>query len=322
MPQYNSFRTGDDDTEGKLFVGGLAWDSTEESIKEYFEKFGTVQEVNLKRNKEDPSKHRGFCFVKFSTQEFADSVLSQSEPHFIDGSKVDPKSVCPPGVKPEQRTKKIFVGGLQDSTTDEAMREYFSQFGQIQNNIEFATDRNTGKRRGFCFVEFANENIVDRIVKSKYHTIAGARVETKRLLTKAQQAEEAARQSAIHTLGSRPSPYTSAIQSLPAASAYGQSRAPVHTINPYGQQVIYIHPDSLSTMYPQSAIGGYHAAAAVPGAAYSTQGLSASYSTQALGTTYSAQTLYQPYTGTSSAVARGGSTLNVKRQAPYTLKKY
>ena len=29
---------------------------------------------------------------------------------------------------------------------------------------------------GFCFIEFASESIVDRIVKQKYHTVAGKRV--------------------------------------------------------------------------------------------------------------------------------------------------
>jgi len=40
-------RREDDDYEGKLFVGRLAWDSTEETIKAYFKKFGTVEAVKL-----------------------------------------------------------------------------------------------------------------------------------------------------------------------------------------------------------------------------------------------------------------------------------
>jgi len=135
--QQRAFRgprrdNGEDDAEGKLFVGGLAWDSEEESIKGYFEKFGPVEAVKLKRNKDDTTKHRGFCFVKFMNAADADAVLNQKEPHFIDGSKVDPKSACPMGVKPEQRTKKIFVGGLQAETTEEKLIEYFSQFGEIK----------------------------------------------------------------------------------------------------------------------------------------------------------------------------------------------
>ena len=65
----------------KLFVGGIGWESNEDSVKEYFDKFGTVAYVKLKRNREDPSKHRGFAFVKFANPSDADTVLSHKEPH-------------------------------------------------------------------------------------------------------------------------------------------------------------------------------------------------------------------------------------------------
>jgi len=273
----------EDDSEGKLFVGGLAWDSDEESIKSYFETFGPVEAVKLKRNKEDTSKHRGFCFVKFASASDADAVLNQREPHFIDGSKVDPKSACPMGVKPEQRTKKIFVGGLQAETTEEKLIEYFSQFGEIRNNIEFAVDHATKKRRGFCFIEFANEGIVDRIVKDKYHEVNGRRLETKRALSKQQQ-QEAANSAAVS--------HGRAPISATIAGAYGVQ-------SPYAQPVIYIHPDSLSTAYPMSALG--------------LQGLTTGY-TSAL------ETLYTPYAGTrdASRVSTSRPNMGSSRHEPYS----
>jgi len=298
MPEYNNRNNrqrAEEDAEGKLFVGGLAWDSTEESIKSYFEKFGTVEAVNLKRNKEDPSKHRGFCFVKFTSQDYVDSVLNQKEPHFIDGSKVDPKSACPTGVKPEQRTKKIFVGGLQEQTTEEKLMEYFGQFGEIQNSIEFSVDRNTHKRRGFCFIEFANEGIVDRIVKSQFHEVAGKRLETKRALSKQQQAEEAARQAAQNPGGARS---VAAVHAMAGAAAYGAQ--PV-AMSPYAQPVIYIHPDSLSTAYPNSALG---------------------YQTLAAGYPSAVETLYQPYAAGQSTARQGAATYTTQRHTPYSNKKY
>ena len=136
---YQQQRAGfpDDDSEGKLFVGGLAWESTEETIKQYFEQFGVVENVNLKRSKEDPSKHRGFCFVKFASPESAAAVLEQRSPHYLDGSKIDPKSACPAGVRPEQRTKKIFVGGLSATTSLEDIKAYFEQFSKVLKEIQF-----------------------------------------------------------------------------------------------------------------------------------------------------------------------------------------
>jgi len=312
----------DDDSEGKLFVGGLAWESNEESIKQYFEQYGVVQSVNLKRNKEDPTKHRGFCFVKFASQEQADAVLSHPEPHYLDGSKIDPKSACPAGVRPEQRTKKIFVGGLQEQTTEERLLEYFGQFGQVLNKIEFAIDRNTGKKRGFCFIEFASESIVDRIVKEKFHEVAGKRLETKRALSKQQQAEEAARQAAQSVI-----PGTHNVASLTpqilagAGGAYGIQQAGMQQ---YAQPVIYIHPDSLSTQYPTAALGVQSAYQSYQQPAYP-QATVASQAAAVAQPQTGYETLYQPYAKTQASRPAGASavaSVSAQRHMPYTNRKY
>lgn len=46
---------------------------------------------------------------------------------------------------------KIFVGGLPYHTTDKTLREYFEQFGDIEEAVVI-TDRQTGKSRGYGFV--------------------------------------------------------------------------------------------------------------------------------------------------------------------------
>lgn len=46
---------------------------------------------------------------------------------------------------------KIFVGGLPYHTTDKTLKEYFEQFGDIEEAVVI-TDRQTGKSRGYGFV--------------------------------------------------------------------------------------------------------------------------------------------------------------------------
>lgn len=46
---------------------------------------------------------------------------------------------------------KIFVGGLPYHTTDKTLREFFQQFGEIEEAVVI-TDRQTGKSRGYGFV--------------------------------------------------------------------------------------------------------------------------------------------------------------------------
>jgi RNA recognition motif-containing protein len=48
--------------------------------------------------------------------------------------------------------KKLYVGNLPFSATEDEVRELFAQHGAIES-IAWITDRDTGRFRGFCFVE-------------------------------------------------------------------------------------------------------------------------------------------------------------------------
>jgi RNA recognition motif-containing protein len=51
---------------------------------------------------------------------------------------------------------KIYVGNLSFKTTEDELRELFSEHGQVQS-VNIVTDRATGRSRGFGFVEMADE---------------------------------------------------------------------------------------------------------------------------------------------------------------------
>ena len=51
--------------------------------------------------------------------------------------------------------KKLYVGNLPFSATEDEIRDLFSQYGEVQS-VKLITDRETGRPRGFGFVEMEN----------------------------------------------------------------------------------------------------------------------------------------------------------------------
>ena len=59
--------------------------------------------------------------------------------------------------------KKIFIGGIKDDTSEDHLREYFKDFGNIES-IDIITDKETKKKRGFAFISYDDYDPVDKIV--------------------------------------------------------------------------------------------------------------------------------------------------------------
>ena len=50
---------------------------------------------------------------------------------------------------------KLYVGNLPFNATEEGVKELFSTIGEV-TSVKIITDRDTGRSRGFCFVEMQN----------------------------------------------------------------------------------------------------------------------------------------------------------------------
>ncbi|XP_047456137.1 heterogeneous nuclear ribonucleoprotein A3 isoform X3 [Mugil cephalus] len=169
----------------KLFIGGLSFETTEESLRAHFEQWGTLTDCVVMR---DPSskRSRGFGFVTYSSVREVDDAM-KARPHKVDGRVVEPKRAVSredssrPGA--HLTVKKIFVGGIKEDTEECHIREYFEKYGKIEC-IEIMEDRLTGKKRGFCFVSFDDHDTVDKIVGQKFHTINFHNCEIRKALSK------------------------------------------------------------------------------------------------------------------------------------------
>ncbi|KAL9237027.1 hypothetical protein vseg_011617 [Gypsophila vaccaria] len=180
---------------GKLFVGGISWDTNEERLREYFETFGDVVEAVIMKDRAT-GRARGFGFVIYADPSVADRVVRQK--HMIDGRSVEAKKAVPrddqhslgrshgsPVASPmlPVRTKKIFVGGLASTVTEGDFKRYFDQFGTI-TDVVVMYDHNTQRPRGFGFITFDSEDAVERALIKNFHELHGKMVEVKRAVPK------------------------------------------------------------------------------------------------------------------------------------------
>ncbi|XP_019910529.1 heterogeneous nuclear ribonucleoprotein A3 [Esox lucius] len=174
----------------KLFIGGLSFETTEESLRLHFEQWGKLTDSVVMR---DPNnkRSRGFGFVTYSCVEEVDACMA-ARPHKVDGRVVEPKRAVSredsnrPGA--HLSVKKIFVGGIKEDTEEHHIREYFERYGRIES-IDIMEERATGKKRGFCFVSFDDNDTVDKIVAQKYHTINSHNCEVRKALSKQEMME-------------------------------------------------------------------------------------------------------------------------------------
>lgn len=192
----------------KLFVGRINESLKEEEIRDHFAKFGEVKEVVVVKDKATGNV-RGFGFVEFLDPASAERALTERE-HAIGDRVVDVKRARP---RCEQRRnhqsphyhysihsdqdgrglssnvtnnyndnplklKKIFVGGLSSSITEDEFRSYFQQFGKI-TDVVIMYDSSTHRPRGFGFITFDSVEAVDSVLQRKYHQLNNKTVEVK-----------------------------------------------------------------------------------------------------------------------------------------------
>lgn len=63
----------------------------------------------------------------------------------------------------EPNKKKLFVGNLPFSTTQEDLEKIFGEFGELVS-VNIITDRMSGRAKGFAFVEYATEEAAQAAV--------------------------------------------------------------------------------------------------------------------------------------------------------------
>nr|CAH7744669.1 unnamed protein product [Callosobruchus chinensis] len=165
---------------GKLFVGGLSWETTQDNLQRYFSRYGEVIDCVVMKNAES-GRSRGFGFVTFADPANV-SVVLQNGPHTLDGRTIDPKPCNPRTLQKPKKGggyPKVFLGGLPSNVTETDLRSFFTRFGKVME-VVIMYDQEKKKSRGFGFLSFEDEDAVDRCVAEHFVNLNGKQVEIKK----------------------------------------------------------------------------------------------------------------------------------------------
>ncbi|OBA23459.1 Interdomain Rrm packing contributes To Rna recognition in the Rna15, Hrp1, anchor Rna 3, partial [Metschnikowia bicuspidata var. bicuspidata NRRL YB-4993] len=159
---------------GKMFIGGLNWDTTEDGMVAYFSKYGEILDYTIMKDS-NTGRSRGFGFLTFKDPRAVDEVIKKD--HILDGKLIDPKRAI--AREEQDKIGKIFVGGIDPLVNEKDFNDFFSQFGRIID-AQLMIDKDTGRSRGFGFITYDSPEAVDKVCLNKYLTLKGKAMEVKR----------------------------------------------------------------------------------------------------------------------------------------------
>ncbi|XP_033003896.1 CUGBP Elav-like family member 1 isoform X14 [Lacerta agilis] len=153
----------------KMFVGQVPRSWSEKDLRDLFEQYGAVYEINVLRDRsQNPPQSKGCCFVTFYTRKAA--LEAQNALHNM---KILPGMHHPIQMKPADSEKnnavedrKLFIGMISKKCNENDIRMMFSSFGQIEEcRILRGPD---GLSRGCAFVTFTTRAMAQTAIKAMH----------------------------------------------------------------------------------------------------------------------------------------------------------
>lgn len=261
----------------KLFVRGLAWNTTSETLCAAFELHGEIDEGAVIIDKAT-GKSRGYGFITYKDMESAQKAL-RAPSKMIDGRmavcNLASEGLNSTTTTPDQAQRKLYIGGLSPETTSENLLTFFGRHGDIEEG-SVAYDKDTNKSRGFGFVTYKTVEAARKALDDPQKMLGGRNVTVKLAdnpKSKAIQTQLPApvaplpmamtpsypHSHNIHSSSGAPVGYTYPPQMAPYPSATAYSSPPVGAAA-YSAQSQSSYPQfafKKDPAIPQTALGGY-----------------------------------------------------------------
>lgn len=179
-------KVADEDTvHRKIFVHGLGWDSTADSLRTAFSQYGEIEDCKTVTDKIS-GKSKGYGFILFKSRLGARKAL-QNPQKKIGGrmtscqlAAVGPVSTSSTSigvVKPEvpvseYTQRKIYVSNVSADIDPQKLTAYFGKFGEIEEG-PLGLDKQTGKPKGFCLFVYKSVESAKKALEEPHKTFDG-----------------------------------------------------------------------------------------------------------------------------------------------------
>jgi len=155
----------------KIFVGGLTPSTTEDELKQHFEKYGTIEQVEIVKKE---SSQRMFGFVTYDKMDTCDEVFLE-RPHKLGDNNLEVKRAVPKGNTLPAftlKTKKLFIANLPKDITQDKIKSalldgHDERYGTIET-IQLIMEKDSeGKPtdvcKGYGFITCSSEDMADKL---------------------------------------------------------------------------------------------------------------------------------------------------------------
>ncbi|XP_073317721.1 UBP1-associated protein 2C-like [Primulina huaijiensis] len=164
----------------KLFVRGLAWNTSSETLCVAFQEHGEIEEGAVIHDKAT-GKSCGYGFITFKDMESAQRAL-RAPGKMIDG-RMAACNLASEGLNSssstlDQAQRKLYVGGLSPETSSEMLLSYFGRHGEIEEG-SVAYDKDWSKSRGFGFVTYKTVEAAKKALDTPQKILGGRNITVK-----------------------------------------------------------------------------------------------------------------------------------------------
>ncbi|KAF2146624.1 uncharacterized protein K452DRAFT_314871 [Aplosporella prunicola CBS 121167] len=143
-----------------LYIGNLFYEVKEDSLRQEFQRFGTIAKTTVAR---DPSGlSRGFGYVEFESPEAAENARQTMNQRVFEGRRMSVQfhrrreGAAERTFKSNPPSKTLFIGNLSFEMSDKDLNDLFRDIRNVLD-VRVAIDRRTGAPRGFAHADFIDE---------------------------------------------------------------------------------------------------------------------------------------------------------------------